>query len=83
MIVRRKKGERDLFGIVLQPRLVKPEPAELYDAVLALRSSGVQVFRAGRDKHLVRPPTSSGGRKVTTPVLLGMAAAARAWRTTR
>ncbi len=81
MIVRRKKGERELFGIIVQPRLVKPEPVELYEAVLALRRSGVQVYRAGRDKHLVRPPTSSGGRKVTTPVLLGLAAAAPGWRT--
>lgn len=73
MIVRRKKGERDLFGVVVQPRLAKPEPPELYAAITKLRRRGFQVFRAGRDKHLVRSSASSRGRKVTTPQLFELA----------
>ncbi len=75
MIVTRKKGERELFGIVVQPRIVSPEPVSLYAAVLRLRRRGLQVFRAGRDKHLIRKMTTCRGRKVTTPQLLAMAAA--------
>lgn len=68
----RKKGERELFGIVVQPRIVSPEPVALYEAVLRARRAGLQVFRAGRDKHLVRSRTTSRAKKVTTPQLLSM-----------
>lgn len=70
----RKKGERELFGIVVQPRLVSPEPIPLYEAVLKLRRRGLGVFRAGRDKHLIREKPTCSGRKITTPQLLRLAA---------
>ncbi len=83
MIVRRKKGERDLFGIVIQPRTVSPERKTLYAAVLKLRRSGLQVFRAGREKHLVRAPTATSGTRISTAQLLALAAGAPAWRTSQ
>lgn len=73
MIVSRKKCERELFGIVLQPRVVAPEKPLVYAAVLALRRKGLQVFRAGRQQHLICNATTCRGRKVTTPELLKMA----------
>jgi hypothetical protein len=71
--VTRKKGERELFGIVVQPRLIKPEPPELYAAVLALRRQGLTVFRAGRDRHTIREKVTGRAKRVTTPQLLLMA----------
>lgn len=79
MIVRRKQRERDLFGIVVQPRLVKPEDPELYAAVMKLRRSGLQVFRAGRDRHVVRPLGAGRGKRITTPELFHLAAGAMGW----
>lgn len=73
MRVTRKKGERELFGIVVQPRLVNPEPVPLYEAVLKLRRQGLQVFRGGRDRHVIRDKATSRPRRVTTPQLLALA----------
>lgn len=73
--MRRKKRERELFDLPTpQPRLSKGETVEVYDAVLRLRGQGLAVFRLGRDKHLVRKPTSRRGRKLTTPQLVELAA---------
>lgn len=79
MIVRRKKGERDLFGVTVQPRLVAPEPKPLYAAVMKLRRSGLQVFRAGRDKHVVRRHGASSGKRINTEELFHLAAGAMGW----
>lgn len=81
--MRRKKGERDLFGIVVQPRLVSPEPMPLYEAVMKLRSSGLQVFRAGRNKHLVRSPSACRGKRITTEELFHLADRAMGWNPNR
>lgn len=77
MIVRRKRGERDLFGVIVQPRLVSPEPKPLYAAIMKLRRSGFQVFRAGRDKHVIREQAASSGKRITTDQLLQLAAGPR------
>lgn len=79
----RKRGERDLFGIVVQPRLVKPEPPELYAAVMKLRRSGLQVFRAGRDRHVIRNLGAGRGARVTTVELFVMAEKAMGWNPNR
>lgn len=81
--MRRKKRERDLFGLVVQPRLVKPEPTPVYDAVMKLRRSGFQVFRAGRDRHVIRLQAASSGKKITTEELFHLAAGAMGWNPNR
>lgn len=65
----RKKGERELFGIVVQPRYVRPERREVYDAVLRARQRGATVIRQGRDRHLVKFPWANK-RVVTSEVLV-------------
>lgn len=70
----RKRGERELFGIVIQPRRVNPEEAWVYAAVLKLRRRGLQVFRAGRDKHIVRTRPTARAKRMTTPQLVALAA---------
>ena len=45
--------QKPLFATVEQPRNVKPEPAALYAAVVALRKHGRCVYRAGRHEHIV------------------------------
>lgn len=42
-----------LFGDVIQPRYVKPEPYEIYRAVLFLRRLGLKVYRNGPAIHKV------------------------------
>lgn len=49
----RRATQPALFGPVPQPRLRKPESAELYADVLALRRRGCRVYRHGRREHLV------------------------------
>lgn len=65
----RRRHLRTLFETPVQPRLVKPEAPEVYDAVLRARKCGWRVFRAGRDRHYVRKPWGWAG-KVSTAALL-------------
>lgn len=46
-------AQAELFDIVPQPRNVKPEPREVYDAIVKLRKSGLVVLRRGRTAHAI------------------------------
>lgn len=63
-------AQPSLFGPVVQPRYVKPEPASVYQAVLLLRKKGHKVYRSGRRAHTV------DGCNVPTDWLLALARAA-------
>lgn len=76
--MRRKKGERDLFGITQQPQTRREKP-QLYSAITKLRASGFLVFRAGGDRHTVRRPGAPQRRPISTLELFALAERFNGW----
>jgi hypothetical protein len=52
-IVKRRERDFELFGIVRQNRVKRPESSAIYEAVLRARARGARVYRAGVRQHRV------------------------------
>lgn len=67
-----KPVQLELFSIPPHQPSVR-ELQDIYNAVMRLRRAGFRVFRAGRDRHLIRRPRANHGWKVTVAELLRLA----------